>query len=685
MLAAISDLDEDALIDALERAENAQLIEELRRSTRVVSPTFNFTHALIHATLLSNLSTLRRQRLQKEVALDLEENLPDRCQELAPLLGRYFAEAGDGEKGVHYLLLAGDAAREVFAYQEAIEAYEHAQLLLSDLGDHERAARTLMKLGLTYHNIFAFDAARKAYERGFKEWHQVTEAASLADKTMTPAPHPFRVTAGNAPFHLDPAWTTEGFSGWFITQLFSGLLQFTAEDELVPDIAHSWELLDGGCRYIFHLRDDVRWSDGNPVTAADFEYSWKRTLHPDNDLGLVEILFDIQGARAYHTGENPEASSVGISAVDEQTLVVNLEGPSSYFLQLMAIFITRPVPSHRVQSLGPDWSKPENLVTNGPFLLKSITDESIVLEKYGDYHVPFRGNVDQVQFTIVQESTVPEMYENDEIDIAYPYFSAPFQEALRLIQRHADEYISRPDPHTQYLAFDTTRSPLNDPRVRLAMVMAIDRKTLANRHTQGLDFPAVGGMVPPGVAGHAPGIALPYDPAAAREKLAQAGYPDGKGLPLLQGTCYAHGHSRHIADYLIAQWKSVLGIDVSFDYLKTFVQEEYYADKPPDFYLRGWSADYLDPDSFLRYSHWQPESGWVNEQFQTLVEGARRTADQGERLAMYRRAEQILVEEAPVIPINYGRLHILIKPWLNGLPASMITGNILKDIIIEPH
>ena len=684
MLVAISDLDEDGLIDALERAESAQLIEELHRSATVTSPTFNFTHALIHSTLLSNLSTLRRQRLQKQVAMALEESFPDRQRELAPLLGRYFAEAGDGEKGVHYLLLAGDDAREVFAYEEAIEAYEHAQLFLIELGDHELAARTLMKLGLTYHNIFAFDAARKAYERGFDQWQRAKEADVLENIAKIPAPHPLRVTAGIPPA-LDPAKVNEGYSGWCIGQLFSGLLQFSAEDELLPDVADSWEVLDGGLRYIFHLRDDVRWSDGKPVTAHDFEFSWKRTLHPDNKEGLFEILFDIQGARAYHNGQLPDADSVGVSTIDENTLLVTLEGPSSYFLQLLAIFVAMPVPRHVVNERGPDWSAPENIVTNGPFLLNSVTDELMIFQRNVKYHGRFKGNLNEVHFTIAVGEVGLDLYDQDQLDILYPYGHTILQEARRIIQRHPDEYISMPEPITRYLAFDTTRAPFDDPRVRLAMVFAIDRVYMANRQAQGLIFPAGGGMVPPGVAGHVQGLALPYSPETARKKLAEAGFPGGEGIPPLNGTCFGFGAAKELTDYLVAQWKTILGIDSTFDLLDFTVTDDHYEKNPPHMWLRGWSADYLDPDSFLRYGKWRPQSGWHNEKYQALVENARRTADQQERMVMYQQAEQMIKEEAPIIPLYYGRNHLLIKPWLHGLPASMITGNILKDIIIEPH
>jgi len=422
MLVAASGRDEEALIGALEGAERAQLIEEVGRTTLGAGPSFSFTHALIHSTLLANLSTLRRQRLQRQVALALENGFPGREKELAPLLGRYFAEAGEGDKAVDYLLSAGDSAREVFAYQETIQAYEQALLFLEERGDHEHTARTLMKLGLTYHNIFEFEAARKTYERGFAEWHKTAEAEALNKGPVAPAPHPFRMAADGDPKTLDPALYSDGWSGWYIVQLFSGLLQLTAGDELVPDVAQSWEVLDGGRTYVFHLRDDVSWSDGKPVTAADFEYAWKRALRPDNDLGLAEILFDIKGARAFKEGRLADPEGVAVRAVGNHSLILELESPSSYFLQLMALPVSMPVPRHIVERFGPAWTEPENIATNGPFILKSwIRGTSISFERYKDYHGRFKGNVSQVDIKIVPGEVALELLCSETSWISYTH------------------------------------------------------------------------------------------------------------------------------------------------------------------------------------------------------------------------------------------------------------------------
>ncbi len=686
LLTAVSKSDEESLIDVLEEAERAQLIEEVRLSTPGALPSFTFTHALIQSTLLSNLSTLRRQRYQRQVALALEETFPERREELAPLLGRYFAEAGDGDKGVKYLLIAGDAAREVFAYNEAIEAYENAILILKDQEDHERAARTFMKLGLTYHTIFAFDAAQKAYDQGFVQWQQAGETEAYEGISKASAQHPFRASIGVTPRILDPALDSNAFHFWFINQLFSGLLQLTAEDELLPDVAQSWEVLDGGRTYVFHLRDDVSWSDGNPVTAADFEYSWKRVLHPDNDQSLGEVLFDIKGARAFRQRQMEDPDQLGIQAVDAHTLIVQLEEPSSYFLQIMATAVTKPVPKHMVEKQGLAWSEPEKIITNGPFTLKSlILDQSLILERYQDYHGRFKGNLSQAALEVIRGRAGLEMYDGDELDILYPYDHGDIKEVRRFIQHHPDDYISTPDPGTSYLAFNVTKPPFDDRRVRQALVLATDRQALANRLMQGLDFPAGGGLVPPAVPGHFPGIALPYDPALAGEKLAEAGYPGGQGLPPVEVMFSSFGDRPLLAEHLATQWKTNLGLQVEFSGLDWFEFSSRLEHDPPNLGIYGWSADYLDPDSFLRYPDWLRKGNWRNERYEALVEEARHITDQGQRMALYRQAEQILVEEVPIVPIGYNRAHILVKPWLPSLPVSLINGIILKDIVIEPH
>lgn len=685
MLSTVSDLDEDRLINVLERAEQAQLVEEVRRPGFGKSMVFSFTHALIHSTLLSNLSTLRRQRLQRQVALDLETSFPRRRQELAPLLGRYFAEAGDGEKAIEYLLIAGDDSRQVYAYKEAIEDYEQALIFLRELEDHQRSARTLMKLGLTYHNIFAFDESRQAYEEGFAEWQRVADSEYMTAKSLPEAPHALRSPTYIPPATLDPASAHDGWSAFVIDLLFSGLLELTADDELIPNIARSWEVLDGGTRYVFHLRDDVQWSDGSRVTADDFEYAWKRALDPSYGANLVTILYDIKGAQAYHRGQENNPESVGVNAIDENTLVVLLESPSSYFLQLLSLPITMAVPRQAIESHGSDWTEPDKIITNGPFQIHTwLPEELLVLERYPDYHGRFKGNLTQIQFPITPVKTYLDLYERDALDTMFPD-EGSVEECIRAIQLHPDEYLTEPSPGVLYLTFDVTKPPFDDANVRQALALAIDRKTLVSTSVKGIYFPATGGFVPPGIPGHVPGIASPYDPNLAGEKLAQSGYPGGEGFPDIE-FLVSHGHNPgNVMGLFVKQWAEILQIQISIKLSDFNTVLHRISNNPPQMWAMGWTADYPDPDNYLRVGTWLRYSGWRHREYESLVNDARRMTDQEQRMAMYRQAERILVEEMPSIPISYGRSHYLIKPWVTTWPSSIVKGPIFKDIIIEPH
>jgi oligopeptide transport system substrate-binding protein len=217
-----------------------------------------------------------------------------------------------------------------------------------------------MKLGLAYHNAFRYEEARQANEQGFRLWQRAAERAPVH---LPPAPHALRL-APYDPVSLDPALGGE----W---HLFSGLAELTPEADVVPDVAQSWDGLDGGRTYVFHLRDDVRWSDGAPVTAGDFEFAWKRVLNPTTGSYYARLLYDVKGARALHQGEVTDPDTVGVQASNDRTLVVELESPVAYFLQLAAHPAALPVPRHVVQALGQLWAEPGNLVSNGPFKLES--------------------------------------------------------------------------------------------------------------------------------------------------------------------------------------------------------------------------------------------------------------------------------------------------------------------------
>lgn len=679
VLQAMSDLDEDTLLDALEQAERAQIIGEVRRSDRSKSSErFAFAHALIPSTLIEGVSSMRRRRLHRRAAQALERAHAHRLDEIASQLGRHYAEAEDADKAAGYLLKAGDQAYAVYAYPEASDAYQQALRFLKELDEHERAARTLMKLGLIYHATFDFRRSRQTYQEGFTLWQRAGEAQSAV---LRPAPHALRIP-WDVVVTLNPTMAQDGSSSFIIDQLFGGLVELNSEMEIVPDVARSWEVLDNGQKYVFHLRDDARWSDGTLLTAKDFEYTWKRVLDPATHSPVANRLFDVKGARAFHAGEVPTPDSVGVRALDAHTLVVELEGPTGYFLHLVALNATYPVPHHVVDAHGAAWTNVENIVSNGPFRLEAWQPgQSMIFSRNSNYSGRFNGNLQCVEmFFSVEAQAILEMYESDRLDVCF--LDEP-TEIDRARQRHPGEYISGPIQDTSYLGFDLSQPPFNDPRVRQAFVYSVDRETLADVTRRGYVSPATGGFVPPGLPGHSPGIGLPFDPERARRLLAVAGYPNGRGFPTISALT-PHGNKPD-AQYLQIQWRDNLGIEIRWETMEWATYLNQLREALPHIFVMGGVADYPDPDNFLRVGLAQYYPQTWNETYAWLVEAARRVTDQAERMKMYQEADKILVEEAVIMPLSYKRFSGLVKPWVSRFPVSAMKPFFWKDVVIEPH
>ena len=667
--------DEEAVIVALEEAERAQLVEEQSEDGQL---RFAFSHALMAAVLVEGLRILQRRRLHRRAAAALAQHDPENFT----ALGMHLLEAGQTEQGVDYLLRAGDRARLLYAHQEAIHHYLQALDFAKEGDDHAMAARTLMKLGVVYHNAFEFEQSRQAYEQGFVYWQRAGQVGRPGDRR--PAPHPLRLPSIPPPT-LDPGFTNDVTSGTFINQLFSGLVELTPDMSIVPGVARSWDVLEGGRVYRFQLRDDVTWSDGQPLTAADFEFAWKRALDPVADSPGAGILLDIRGAEAWRRGEG-SADALGVRAHGPHTLVVELERPTGYFLQLLEVSTTHPVPRHVVEAHGEGWASPDKLVGNGPFRIQSWTDEAAVLERNPRYHGQATGNVAELTVTFIGADTdLVARYDADELDVLFLGDLAA--EAVdRVRQRHADDYLTLPWLATLYLSFDCSQPPFDDVRVRRAFAQALDLETLAAVGARGLYVPAKGGLVPPGLPGHAPDAGLAYAPESARDLLRQAGYGDVGRLSSV--SCWRPNFPAIdlAADVILSQWQQNLGLDISWraldwgDFLSSLGREL------PNMWLLGWAADYPDPDSFLRLAAQQNWGrGWRNKRYTELVEKARRSLNQAERLQLYHEAQLLLAQEVPVVPILYARFHGLLKPWLAELPLSPMRGDYFKDAVLLPH
>jgi len=306
-----------------------------------------------------------------------------------------------------------------------------------------------------------------------------------------------------------------------------------------------------------------------------------------------------------------------------------------------------------------------------------------VLVHNPEYRGRFTGNAERVELSVVPEWPARlAMYEAGNLDTLL-LSPAPPPERDRIRQRHAGECISGPRLATYFVRLDVTQPPFHDVRVRKAFAFAVDEERLAGVVCRGLVFPGTGGFVPSGMPGHSPGIGLPYAPAQARQLLDEAGYPGGRGFPVVEALTLRSNATE--SQFLATQWRDNLGIEITWRIVESAESLERLATQPPHILLDGWLADYPDPDNFLRVGRQYCQADWRSETYDKLVEEARRATDQTERMKLYQQADRILIEETAIIPISYLRFHLLVKPWVTRFPTSAVKVWFLRDVVIEPH
>jgi oligopeptide transport system substrate-binding protein len=369
-------------------------------------------------------------------------------------------------------------------------------------------------------------------------------------------------------------------------------------------------------------------------------------------------------------------------------LQIELEQPTNYFLQLLAAS-GQPIPRHAIEKYGDSWAEPSNIVTNGPFMLESWREgKELVLRRSANYCGDFAGNLDTVKLIQEQDpGSLMNLYSNDSLDILLCWFiqqsekwisSPEFVSDIRILSRFA----------TSFASFDVSRPPFDDPRVRRAFVMALDRRDLSKMTMMGNSLPATGGLVPPGMPGHAAGIALPHNIEEARRLLSEAGYPNGEGFPRIIGLSSRFILSHEPAGY---SWKSGLGIDMDCRcwFEPGELDEQFQRERPHIVFINIY-ASYPDPSDFLTElvsAGWQNELYWENDRFDVLLHRARITSDQSERMTLFQQAEELLVEEAPVLPLVYMQTPVFVKPWVRNYlsESTALLYEQWKNVILEPH
>jgi len=699
-LAEASELDENLLLDGLEAAQRAQLIEKVsdrqpalergpahhgpfRAPQSVPGRTFTFVHGLIASTLVASMTTTQRRRLHHQAAEAIESLSPAEFEALA----YHYDRAGNADKSTHYLLKAGDRARKLYAFQEAIDHYQRALVLLKEQGEHERAAETLMRLGLVYTAAFEPDKAREAYDEAFDLWEPLRRAQEpVTQRGSGRVLH----LAVEEPLTLDPGRISDDVSAFIAAQLFEGLVRVDADYNVLPAVAARWKVADRGRRYTFRLREGLCWSDGSPLTARDFEFAWRRNLRLDPPTKLSYLLYVVENARAFGESRIDDADRVGVKALDDLTLEIRLEEPIAYLPQLLAHPIAYPLPRRAALESQRSWTDPGQIVGNGAYRLAEWRrGESLVLTRNPFYHGRFPGNAEWVECPVIRDyASALDGYAAGTLDVVGLINADPGTIA-RARAAHGRELVFTPHSSALYVAFCTDRPPFNDVRVRQAFVHAVDREALVREASEGQYLPANGGFVPPGMPAHSPGIGLAHDAERARDLLAQAGYPGGQGFPSVSWLYFGRSTGEPVIPFMQRAWRENLGLELrpqGMDWGEFMRRLEL---DPPHLFLIGWSADLPDPDGFLRATYHSTEGiyaarcGWRNARFDALLEEAACMADPAKRMALYQAADRILVrEETAIMPLFYAQGRILVKPWVTipRVPPVLLH---LKEIILE--
>jgi len=467
------------------------------------------------------------------------------------------------------------------------------------------------------------------------------------EKDMAPAaaePVVFRFNNGAEPESLDPA-VIEGVPEHNVyTSLFEGLVSYNPETlGAEPGVAESWDVSDDALTWTFHLRKDAVWSDGVNITAQQFVDSWLRFMDPETAAVYAYLpAMIIKGAAEYNAGEGA-AEDVAIRALDDYTFQFELTGPAPYALGMLTHYAFAVVPMHAIEEFGDSWTRPENMVSNGPFNLKTwIPQDKIVMVKSPSYWDRDAVSIDEIiYFPIDDQNTSVNMYLNGEVDWIQEV--PPNQ----LDKMKLDKgYITNPTFIMYYYKFNQTKPPFDDVRVRKAFAMAIDRQELVDQVTRGGQFPAYG--VTPPLAGLYPAVvAFEENFDEARKLLAEAGYPNGEGFPttsILYNTSEGH---KNIAQYVQQKWTEVLGVDVQIENQEWATYLDNMQNQNFDIARSGWQGDYVDPNTFLT-DLLHSESGnndgrYNNPAYDALLAKAATMPDGQERYDVLAEAEQLAI------------------------------------------
>jgi oligopeptide transport system substrate-binding protein len=489
---------------------------------------------------------------------------------------------------------------------------------------------------------------------------------------------------GEEPTSLDPALAADSTPATVMSNTFEGLTTLDADDKPIPAMADHWDISEDSLVYTFYLKDDIYWSDGQPVTANDFYYEWKRVITPETASGFgYFILEHIANAQAYFNGE-VDIESVGFEAVDDKTFKVTLANPTPYFLNLTATWTLFPL-REDIVAQGENWFKsPSTFICNGPYMMSDYkAGESVTLVKNPYYYGADDVSLETIRFDFLTDAAnALAAFESGAVDGSEVVSSAD----IPRLKMELDGFYLLPYIQHIWINFNTQVAPYDDVNVRKALAYAIDRESICTQILQAGQVPA-SGLVPYGMVvngedfrevGGDYGIPAAGDVEKAQAFLAEAGYPNGEGFPEL----VIKDNGKDYIEAVKEMWEENLNIKVTIEekefgvYLKEVKAGDYTVSRG------GWTGDYGYPTDYLNmytdnsgvnFSHWH------NDAYLEALAKAQSEQDEAKRVAYMHQAEDIFMADMPIAPLYYATSPILVNPKLEGWHQSQLGYLFFRD------
>ncbi len=488
------------------------------------------------------------------------------------------------------------------------------------------------------------------------------------------------------PYTLDPAASNEALSTSYIMQIYSGLMKLDNNLEPVPDIAASMPTVSAdGLTYTFNLRKDVKFSDGTPVTAYDFQYSWTRAATPaTNSPTATEYLGDIAGVNDVLSGKATQIS--GVKVIDNYTLQVTINSPESYFLYKLTFPASFVVEKSNVTSGANWWKTP---IGTGPFKVQEWTPETEFILARNDLYYGDLPKIAEIDMTLNSTTNDMDLFETGDVDFTSPpaeYYdqimdpSGPFYQDLSV----------SPSLSVDYIGFNCKEAPFNDPDIRQAFCLAIDKDKIVDLTYRNMAQKAEG-ILPPGIPGYNANVTgLNFNVTQAQALIKASTYGSAANLPPITITVAGEGgNTDQVIQSLVYQWQQNLGVNVQVRELDPEVYYSELSQEVDQMYSTGWIADYPYPQDFLDILFSSGSSynygGYSNPQFDSLIQQANQESDQTKAFALYQQAEQLIVNNAACLPLTFGQTYLLVQPWVKNLSVNALGIMDFNDVTISPH